>query len=116
MQFNMKLERINSIEKYEKFDFVIENDIYVDFKHRSGITDKDRDTETERFIKKLDKINGKIGFIINILKPINYNPKQYISNDNRLIIIPYLYDSEMEKLNLEAFNSIIWNIKKITNH
>ena len=116
MQFNMKLERINSIEKYEKFDFVIENDIYVDFKHWSGITDKDRDTETERFIKKLDKINGKIGFIINILKPINYNPKQYISNDNRLIIIPYLYDSEMEKFNLEAFKSIIWNIKKITNH
>lgn len=116
MQFNMKLERINSIEKYEKFDFVIENDIYVDFKHWSGITDKDRDIETERFIKKLDKINGKIGFIINILKPINYNPKQYISNDNRLIIIPYLYDSEMEKLNLEAFNSIIWNIKNITNN
>ena len=111
MKFNMKLERIDSIEKYEKFDFTLGNDIYVDFKHWAGNVDKDRDKEIERFIAKLDKINGRLGFIINILKPENYNPEQYISNDNRLIIIPYLYDPEREKFNINAFQSIIWNIK-----
>lgn len=107
MRFNMKLERIDSIEKYEKFDFTLGNDIYVDFKHWIGNFDKNRGKEIERFIDKLDKINGKRGFIINILKPDNYDPKQYISNDNRLIIIPYLYDTEKNKINIDAVKLFI---------
>ena len=103
----MKLERIDSIEKYEKFDFTLGNDIYVDFKHWIGNFDKNRGKEIERFIDKLDKINGKRGFIINILKPDNYDPKQYISNDNRLIIIPYLYDTEKNKINIDAVKLFI---------
>lgn len=111
MRFNMKLDRIDSIEKYEKFDFTLGNDIYVDFKHWTGNVDKDRDKEIERFVGKLDKINGKLGFVINILKPKNYNPEQYISNDKRLIIIPYLYDPETEKLNMKVFETIIRNVE-----
>ena len=87
------------------------DDIYVDFKHWTGNVDKDRDKEIERFVGKLDKINGKLGFVINILKPENYNPEQYIGNDKRLIIIPYLYDPETEKLNMKAFETIIRNVE-----
>lgn len=74
-QFNLKLQRIEDINKYEKFDFVIGKDIYVDFKHWTGILDKDRESEVQKFLNKLNKIEGKIGFIINILKPENYEPK-----------------------------------------
>ena len=105
-QFNLKLERIDTIDKYEKFDFVLGNDICVDFKHWIGGTDKDRESEVEKFITKLDKIGGKIGFIINILKPLDYKPEQYISKDNRLIIIPYLFDTETNKFNFNAFELI----------
>lgn len=105
-RFKLKLQRIEDINKYEKFDFVIGNDIYVDFKHWTGILDKDRESEVQKFLDKLNKIEGKIGFIINILKPENYDPKQYISPDENLIIIPYLYDTETNIYNLDALKII----------
>ena len=105
-RFKLKLQRIEDINKYEKFDFVIGNDIYVDFKHWTGIFDKDRESEVQKFLDKLNKIEGKIGFIINILKPENYDPKQYISPDENLIIIPYLYDTETNIYNLDALKII----------
>ena len=112
-KFGMNLERITSLERYEKFDFVFDNDKYIDFKYWTGITDKDRQKEVERIIKKLDKCNGSIGFIINILKPANYNPKEYESPDSRLIIIPYLYDPQAKKWNMEGLQKIA---KHIYNH
>lgn len=101
-KFGKHLERITSLERYEKFDFVFDNDKYIDFKYWAGITDKDRQKEIERIIKKLDKCNGSIGFVVNILKPNNYNPKEYESPDGRLIIIPYLYDPQTGIWNLEG--------------
>lgn len=101
--FNMKLNRITDLEKYEKFDFMFANNNYVDFKHWTGYEDKDREKEVLRFIEKLDKINGKRGFIINIIKPQNFNPKNYVTEDKRLTIIPYLYDPESENICLENF-------------
>ena len=83
-------------------DFVFDNDKYIDFKYWTGITDKDRPKEVDRIIKKLDKCNGSFGFIINILKLANYNPKEYESPDGRLIIIPYLYDPQTKTWNMEG--------------
>lgn len=103
-KFGMNLERITSLERYEKFDFVFDNDKYIDFKYWTGITDKDRQKEVDRIIKKLDKCNGSIGFIVNILKPANYNPKEYESQDGRLIIIPYLYDPQTKTWNMEGLS------------
>ncbi len=101
-KLGMKLERITNLDRYEKFDFVFDNDKYIDFKYWTGITDKDRQKEVERIIRKLDKCNGSIGFIINILKPANYTPKEYESPDSRLIIIPYLYDPQTKTWNMDG--------------
>ena len=109
--YNLKLERIRDTKRYEKFDFVFDNDKYVDFKYWSGNFDKDREKEVQRCIKKLDECNGEIGFIINILKPKNYDPKQYISPDERLTIIPYLYDPETKNWNLEGFKLFMSKIE-----
>lgn len=106
-KFGKHLERITSLERYEKFDFVFDNDKYIDFKYWAGITDKDRQKEVERVIRKLDKCNGSIGFIVNILKPANYNPKEYESPDGRLIIIPYLYDPQTKTWNLEDLKLLL---------
>lgn len=112
-KFNKHLERITSLERYEKFDFVFDNDKYIDFKYWTGITDKDRQKEIERIIKKLDKCNGSVGFVVNILKPNNYNPKEYESPDGRLIIIPYLYDPQTGIWNLEGLTLLSKNLTLI---
>ncbi|MCH5171569.1 MAG: hypothetical protein J1F31_01880 [Erysipelotrichales bacterium] len=107
--FNFKLERIRELERYEKFDFVFDNDKYIDFKYWSGMNDKERTAEVNRALKKLDKCQGKICYIINILKPENYDPKLYISADSRLIIIPYLYNPETCKFNNNAIELLLKN-------
>lgn len=105
---NLKLERIRDIKRYEKYDFVFDNNKYVDFKYWNGNFDKDRQREIERCIKKLNECNGKYGFIINILKPKNYDPKLYISPDDRLVIIPYLYDPETKKWNINGLERLLY--------
>lgn len=100
--FNLKLERITDTQYYEKFDFVLKNELYVDFKHWTGSFDKEREKEVNRIINKLNTCQGKNALIINILKPDNYSPEKYVSPDNRLIIIPYLYDFESKTWNSDA--------------
>lgn len=107
--FNMKLNRISSLEKYEKFDFVFDNDKYVDFKYWTGHFDKERTKWLEQCEKKLNKCEGKYAYIINILKPENYAPQIYISENSRIIIIPYLYDSSTKQINVEGLINLINN-------
>ena len=107
--FNMKLNRISSLEKYEKFDFVFDNDKYVDFKYWTGHFDKERTKWLEQCEKKLNKCEGKCAYIINILKPENYAPQIYISENSRIIIIPYLYDSSTKQINVEGLIKLINN-------
>lgn len=111
-KFDIRLERITLLERYEKFDFVFDNDKYIDFKYWTGITDKDRQNEVKRVLNKLDKCGGSIGFIVNILKPSNYDPKEYESPDNRLVIIPYLYDTKTKTWNIEGLKLLTEKIVK----
>lgn len=105
--FNKRLERIKSIEKYEKFDFVFDNNKYVDFKYWSGVSDKDRAKTIEKCVNKLESCEGECAYIINILKPLNYDPKLYVSPDSRIIIIPYLFDSLTNEINYEGLMKLI---------
>ncbi len=101
-KFNLKLDKIRDTKRYEKYDFVFDENKYVDFKYWNGNLDKDREKEVDRCIKKLNECNGAHGYIINILKPKNYDPKQYISPDNKLTIIPYLYNQFNKTWNINA--------------
>lgn len=105
--FNKRLSRIKSIEKYEKFDFVFDDNKYVDFKFWAGGFDKDREKAIEHCIKKLEKCEGQCVYIINILKPENYDPKIFNSSDSRVYIIPYLFDPTTKQINNEALTKLI---------
>lgn len=111
--FETKLERIKDREKYEKFDFVFNEKYFVDFKHWTGYEDKDRGVEISKAIDKLNKVDGEIAFIINILKPINYNPENYISPNKNIVVIPYLFDPETKMINKKAFDMIFEMTMKI---
>ena len=109
---NLKLSRIVDHSKYEKFDFVFGDNCYVDFKHWIGAMDKERKAEVQRFINKLDRVNGRKGFIINILKPDNFKPENYVSPDERLIIIPYIYDLKEKKISYENLKLLLKVLNK----
>lgn len=64
----IKLEEITDATKFEKFDFCLADnrDVYIDFKNWSENDKVNRDEYREKCLNKLDKINGRRVFIINI--------------------------------------------------
>ena len=55
----MKLKPINDPDRFEFFDFELNDGIYVDFKNWKPTYLQDRESTTERIRQKLDTIKGK---------------------------------------------------------
>lgn len=64
----INLEEITDARKFEKFDFCLagNKDVYIDFKNWSENDKVDRDEYREKCLRKLDKIQGRKIFIINV--------------------------------------------------
>ena len=64
----IKLLEITDATKFEKFDFCLagDRDIYIDFKNWSEHNTVNRNEYREKCLTKLEKINGKKVFIINV--------------------------------------------------
>lgn len=64
----IKLSEIIDKNKFEKFDFCLEDDkdVYIDFKNWSEYDKVNRDEYRKKCFEKLEKIGGKKVFIINV--------------------------------------------------
>ena len=62
------MEEITDATKFEKFDFCLakDGDIYIDFKNWSENDQVDREDYRKKCLSKLEKIGGKMVFIINV--------------------------------------------------
>lgn len=71
--FGILLKEIDESDKFEKFDFAISNldGVYIDFKLWSTDSEEDGETLIKKAEQKLNKINGKKAFIINIISKNN---------------------------------------------
>jgi hypothetical protein len=77
--------------EFENFDFKIDDNIYVDFKlwnDRYSIVDAE--SEISKIIEKMEKIQASHVFIINIIGSSTTKFHPNISNQGRIIEIPYL--------------------------
>lgn len=88
----MKLKLINDPDRFEFFDFELNDGIYVDFKNWKPTYLQDRESTTERIRQKLDTIKGKRAYIINLVG--NNNTKPTISCDGKIVEIPGLIDQD----------------------
>lgn len=64
----IRLKEICDTTKFEKFDFCLADDegIYIDFKNWSENDKVDREEYRKKCIAKLERVNGKKVFIINV--------------------------------------------------
>ena len=85
------LKEIDDEEKFEFFDFMISQDIYVDFKHWKQNYRQDRNDYKKEITKKINKIGAKKVYIINIVEWEEYS--RYTQVDERIIEIPALLDT-----------------------
>lgn len=91
-QLNIKLKRFSKEGFFEKFDYEFMNgQIVFDFKNWKNF-DKEFEQEIDRVSKKLDEVNGKKAFIINLIGDGSYLP--YETNDERIVIVQSLMNKD----------------------
>ena len=93
-------------EHFELFDYRIkETEIYVDFKHWQEYTEFDAATIQNKILSKLNKVNGSIALIVNVLAVNNYRTVTGI--DGKIVEIGNLYDEETNSYNSQAIKKIL---------
>jgi hypothetical protein len=93
-ELGIRLNEIEVADKFEFFDFEISEGVYIDFKHwkRNYRQEKTRDEYKVEIENKLEQINGKRVYIINILS--NKGFSEHMQKDGRIIEIPCLLDED----------------------
>ena len=88
---NIELEEIENLNAFEKFDFVIpKKNIYVDFKHWSAGTDKEREEMIEKIISKAKECSCNRVMVVNILDNRNIPSHLYDKESVKILAIPSL--------------------------
>lgn len=118
--WNIELSEITDPEKFEKFDYVTNTGVYLDFKNWYGSGGLDDMDFVKWVFRKLKTVGGKKAMVINILKPIENitKPIGYILDGSKfsgnekeddfsgltLVTVPYLYDcnGEIALMNQDA--------------
>ena len=90
--------------QFERFDYKLNDDVFFDFKHWHESTAFDADEQHHIILDKLEKVNGKKVFIVNILAEGEFGPTK--SANGRIIEIPYLFNTFTNKLNHESLSEI----------
>lgn len=104
-ELNIKIKEIEEPDYYEFFDFILSNNIYIDFKHWKQKLIKDTPYLFSKFLNKLNSIGGQRVYIISILKESDDNTI-HRNCDDRVIEIPWLID-ETGRVNKEAIKMLI---------
>lgn len=91
-------------EYFERFDYTLENGIYIDFKLWKETMVLDAEDEKKKIIDKLDEVGGRRAIIVNIMYGRNSYPTT--SYDGRIVEIPYLYRSDRHEIGIEMIRKI----------
>lgn len=102
-ELGLQLNELEDSDRFEFFDFEISQGVYIDFKHWKQSYTKDREKTREEITRKLQKINGKRVYIINILGDSDESYTITRTVDNTIVEIPYLLDKNSD-VNYEAIN------------
>lgn len=102
-ELGVKLNEIEDENRFEFFDFEITKDVYVDFKHWkfNYMEENSREKAKKEIENKLNQINGKKVYIINIISDGKFSIHK--QKDGRIIEIPCLINSNGE-INQEALS------------
>lgn len=90
-ELGIELTEIEEYDKFEFFDYEISPGVYIDFKHWKQNYPGDREIIKSEIAKKLEMINGKKVYIINILSDGDF--AIHYQNDGKIIEIPGLLNN-----------------------
>lgn len=100
---NIVLHEITDPDKFEKFDYCINDDVYVDFKHWKETFIQSESETIARIEKKLDEVGGVKAIVINIIAD---SEKYHYNLKDKVVQIPYLCKEETCEIFYRAFEEI----------
>lgn len=87
-ELGIELRPITEPDYFEFFDYRLSDGVYVDFKNWKFTYVQDRDEIRKDILRKLDFIEAKRVYVINVVSNKNYKPSAIV--DQRLVEIPML--------------------------
>lgn len=96
------------VNEFERFDFKTEEEIYIDFKNWDNNNKQEADEPIDKIHKKMQEVNAKRVYIINILGNSDTEFRPIISDQGKIVEVPYLckndqVDSQAIKFMIEEF-------------
>ena len=92
---------------YEKFDFMLADKFFIDFKLWKGTYDPMYERELKKIRSKLRLSEARKVLYVNIIKPYGKIVKPYLESANEPILsIPYLYDIQENRWNFEGLKKL----------
>ena len=92
-------------EKFEKFDYRLSHDIYIDFKNWHYY-EKDKEKTLSNIVKKAKIINAKKIYICNILFENFETSNTYKREGIMIVTIPWLFNDVTNKFNEEMISKM----------
>lgn len=100
---NIVLHEITNPDKFEKFDYRVNDDVYVDFKHWKETFIQSESEAITKIENKLEEVGGIKAIVINILS----DPGKYSCNiGSKVVRIPYLCKEDTCEIYHTAFEAI----------
>lgn len=106
-ELGLEISSIDNLEFYEKFDYKIGEDVYIDFKNWGNRTGIDGNSQHIKIKKKMKQIGARLVFIVNVQGDENFTPRQNLKDG--IIEIPSLInmDGDIVKENIDLINKIL---------
>ena len=109
----IKLKKIEDSDVFEVFDYKVNDDIYVDFKHWKETYDMPNLRLLDKINLKLAKCKAKSAFIINIIAEHKYDCRSIPVSNGTIYVVPSLYINE--NLNIDAVEFIRRRINELSD-
>lgn len=100
---NIVLHEITDPHKFEKFDYFINDDVYVDFKHWKETFIQSESEAIEKIENKLEEVGGVKAIVINIIAD---SEKYHYNSKDKVVQIPYLCKEETCEIYYRGFEEI----------
>jgi hypothetical protein len=110
------LERLNipllelELNEFECFDFKTERKIYIDFKNWDNNNKQEADELIDKIRIKMQEVNAKRVYIINILGSSDTEFTPIISEQGKIVEVPYLCKND--QVDTEAIKFMIEELTK----
>ena len=106
-RYGIRLEDLDR-KYFERFDFQINADVAIDFKHWSSERFTTKEEQISKISRKMDDTGHRVVYVVNILLPEGKSRQPIVTDvgHRRIITVPWLFDPRTGDYNTEIISEL----------